>query len=324
MTTALPAEKKPVAPSLGQRFQRLNESYFGLLLILPTALLLLVFLVYPIAYAISMSFHPLELTVSPAQKWVGSANYGRILGDQTVRDSIARTLGFAAMTVAISVALSLTLALVLNESFRGRKLVRVLILLPWAVAPVVNGVMWRYLFQSNYGLVNAVLARVGLISHYQVWLENAQLALLIAAVATAWKGMPFETLILLATLQSIPESLFRAAKMDGAGVFARFRYIILPHLRNTLIFVVLLETIVSLQVFDLIFTLTRGGPGQGTVVLSYLVYINAFERLSLGPASAMAILLTLLIMVLSAIGFVLMTRRGGRAATAPVRGQAEA
>jgi multiple sugar transport system permease protein len=252
------------------------------------------------------------LTVSPDQRWIGLDNYGRVLHDQVMRDSIVRTLTFAGLSVVICVGLSLILALVLNEAFAGRRMVRVMILLPWAVAPVVNGVMWRYLFQSNYGLVNAVLARVGLISHYQVWLENAQLALLIAAVATAWKGMPFETLILLATLQSIPESLFRAAKMDGAGVFARFRYIILPHLRNTLIFVVLLETIVSLQVFDLIFTLTRGGPGQGTVVLSYLVYINAFERLSLGPASAMAILLTLLIMVLSAIGFVLMTRRGRR------------
>ncbi|HET8626446.1 MAG TPA: sugar ABC transporter permease [Thermomicrobiales bacterium] len=310
--TALPTEKRPSAPSLARRFQRLDESHFGLLLIAPTAALLLVFLVYPIAYAIAMSFNRLELTVSPDQKWVGLANYGRILGDQTVRDSIARTLAFAAMTVAISVVLSLTLALVLNETFRGRKVVRVLILLPWAVAPVVNGVMWRYLFQSNYGLVNAVLARLGLIDHYQVWLENASLALLIAAVATAWKGMPFETLILLATLQSIPESLFRAAKMDGAGVLARFRYVILPHLRNTLIFVVLLETIVSLQVFDLIFTLTRGGPGQGTVVLSYLVYINAFERLSLGPASAMAILLTLLIMALSALGFGLMATRRRR------------
>ncbi len=114
------------------------------------------------------------------------------------------------------------------------------------------------------------------------------------------------TLILLASLQGIPESLFRAAKMDGAGILSRFRYIILPHLRNTLIFAILLETIVSLQVFDLIFTLTRGGPGQGTVVLSYLVYINAFERLSLGRASAMAVLLALMIMTLSALSLSLM------------------
>jgi ABC-type sugar transport system permease subunit len=281
--------------------------------LLPTALILLVFLAYPIAYAVVMSFKRIELTVSANQKWVGLDNYAYILGDQVVRESIARTLAFAALTVVISVTLSLILALVLNETFRGRKAVRVLILLPWAVAPVVNGVMWRYLFQSNYGLVNAILSGLGLISHYQVWLDNAALALVIAAVATAWKGMPFQTLILLASLQGIPESLFRASKMDGAGIFSRFRYIILPHLRNTLIFATLLELIVSLQVFDLIFTLTRGGPGRGTTVLSYLVYINAFERLSLGRASAMAVLLTLMILILSALSLSLIFTRRARA-----------
>jgi multiple sugar transport system permease protein len=191
---------------------------------------------------------------------------------------------------------------------------RVLILLPWAVAPVVNGVMWRYLFQSNYGLVNAVLSGLGLISHYQVWFEDAKVALGIAAVATAWKGMPFQTLILLAALHGIPESLYRAAKMDGAGAFARFRYVTLPHLRTTLIFITLLELIVSLQAFDLIFTLTRGGPGRGTTVLSYLVYINAFERLSLGRASAMAVLLTLMILGLGALALAPTLARRTRAA----------
>lgn len=309
---AVPSERGPARPTLAQRFHRMDESRFGLLLILPTALLLLVFLVYPIAYAISMSFNRIELTVSPDQRFVGMDNYGRVLGDRVLRESVVRTLAFAGLTVAICVGMALILALVLNEVFAGRRFVRVLILLPWAVAPVVNGVMWRYLFQSNYGLVNAVLYSLGLIPRYQVWLDSAPAALTIAAVATAWKGMPFATLILLAALQSIPEALFRAAKMDGAGVLARFRFIVLPHLRNTLIFAVLLETIVSLQVFDLIFTLTRGGPGQGTVLLSYLVYINAFERLSLGRASAMAVLLALLIMALSALSLALLIRRRPR------------
>lgn len=312
--TAIPTEQRGTRPTLVQRFHRMNESRFGLLLLLPTALILLVFLVYPIVYAIRMSFNRIELTVSPDQRWVGLDNYGRVLGEQVLRDSLVRTLIFAGLSVVICVGLSLILALVLNEAFAGRKMVRVLILLPWAVAPVVNGVMWRYLFQSNYGLVNAVLYSLGIIPAYQAWLTSAPLAITVAAVATAWKGMPFVTLILLASLQSIPESLYRAAKMDGAGVLSRFRHIILPHLRTTLIFAVLLETIVSLQVFDLIFTLTRGGPGQGTVLLSYLVYINAFERLSLGRASAMAVLLALLIMSLIALVTGLMFRLRPRAA----------
>ena len=165
MTTSLPTQQEETrAPSLAQRFHRMDESYFGLILLLPTALILLVFLVYPIVYAVVMSFKRIELTVSANQKWVGLDNYAYILGDQVMRESIARTLAFAALTVVISVTLSLVLALVLNEAFRGRKVVRVLILLPWAVAPVVNGVMWRYLFQSNYGLVNAMLSGLGVIS----------------------------------------------------------------------------------------------------------------------------------------------------------------
>ncbi len=311
--TAIPTEQRAARPTLAQRFHRMDESRFGLLLILPTALILLVFLVYPIIYAVVMSFNRIELTVSPDQRFVGVDNYGRVLGDRVLRESVVRTLTFAGLTVTICVGLSLILALVLNETFKGRKFVRVMILLPWAVAPVVNGVMWRYLFQSNYGLVNAVLYGLGIIDAYQAWLTSAPLALTVAAVATAWKGMPFVTLILLASLQGIPESLFRAAKMDGAGVIARFRHIILPHLRNTLIFAVLLETIVALQVFDLIFTLTRGGPGQGTVLLSYLVYINAFERLSLGRASAMAIMLAIFIIVLGSLSFLFSISRRQKA-----------
>ncbi len=316
MVKSLPVRDQEAsrAPTVVQRFHRMDESRFGLVLLLPTALILLVFLVYPIGYAVAMSFHRIELTVSPNQRWVGAANYGAILSDPIVHDSVTRTLAFAVLTVVVSVTLSLVLALVLNESFRGRKVVRVLMLLPWAVAPVVNGVMWRYLFQSNYGLVNALLFRLGLISHYHVWLEDAALALVIAAVATAWKGMPFQTLIILASLQGIPESLYRAAKMDGAGIISRFRYITLPHLRTTLIFAALIELIVSLQVFDLIFTLTRGGPGRGTTVLSYLVYINAFERLSLGRASAMAVLLAVMILGLSACSLALIAILRARAA----------
>jgi ABC-type sugar transport system permease subunit len=213
----------------------------------------------------------------------------------------------------ISTTLALTLALLLNEHFRGRKPVRVLVMLPWAVAPVVSGVLWRYMFQSNYGLMNALLYQLGIISSYMVWLDKPTLALTISAIATAWKTIPFLTLIILASLQGIPESLFRAARMDGAQVWARFRYVTLPHLRNILIFAVVLQIIVSLQTFDLIFTLTRGGPGQGTVVLSFLVYVNAFERLSLGRASALALLLALLIMLMGSLSLLSIQSRRQKA-----------
>jgi len=284
-----------------QRFHRMDEVKFGLLLLSPTIVILLIFLGIPILYALIMSFQQIELTISPARPWVGLDNYADVLTARAVHNSLGRTFYFVALTIILSMALALSLALTLNERFLGRQPVRVLVMLPWAVAPVVSGVLWRYIFQSNYGLLNALLYQLGIISNYVVWLDKPTVALSIAAIATAWKTIPFLTLIMLAALQSIPEALFRAARMDGASLWARFRFVTLPHLRNILIFSVVLQIIVSLQTFDLIFTLTRGGPGQGTTVLSFLVYINAFERLSLGTASALALLLALLIMVMGSL-----------------------
>jgi len=287
----------------------MDEVRFGLLLLSPTLLILFIFLVIPIGYAVMMSFQQIELTISPDRSWTGLDNYIDVATERAVRESVGRTFFFAGLTITISVLLALVLALVLNESFRGRGPVRVLVMLPWAVAPVVGGVLWRYIFQSNYGLANALLYQLGVIDNYLVWLDKPTLALVIAAIATAWKSIPFLTLIILAALQSIPEALFRAARMDGAGIWARFRFVTLPHLRNILIFAVVLQIIVSLQTFDLIFTLTRGGPGQGTVVLSFLVFLNAFERLSIGKASALAVLLALLIIVLGSVSFFSMQAR---------------
>lgn len=311
ITTPSPAPEGRA--SFWQRFHRMDEVRFGLLLLLPTSLILLVFLGIPIAYALVMSFQQIELTISQERPFVGLDNYVEVLTERAVRESVGRTLFFAALTIVASVLPALALALILNEQFRARRPVRVLVMLPWAVAPVVSGVLWRYMFHSNYGLANALLYQLGFIANYVVWLDKATLALSIAAVATAWKSIPFLTLIILAALQGIPEALFRAARMDGAGVWARFRFVTLPHLRNILIFVVVLQIIVSLQTFDLVFTLTRGGPGQGTVLLSFLVFVNAFERLSLGKASALALLLALLIICMGSLSLLSMISRRQKA-----------
>ncbi|MCW1968304.1 MAG: sugar ABC transporter permease [Anaerolineae bacterium] len=293
--------KTPSPSGFWQRFHRMDESKFGLLLTLPTVILVLIFLALPIAYAFFMSLNQIELTISPDWDFVGVENYVGLLSDTRVTATIPRTLYFAGLNVVVTTLMALCLALVLNENFKGRNWIRVFILLPWAVAPVVSGVMWRYMFHQSYGLINAILSALGLINKYVVWFDDPTFALSIASFATAWKALPFSTLILLASMQGISESLFRASKMDGANIFHRFRYVTLPHLRPTLIFVVVLQIISSLQAFDVIFTLTRGGPGQGTVVLNYLTFVNAFERLSIGNASAMSILLALLIVSLSGL-----------------------
>ncbi len=301
----------PSAPTIGfwQRFHRMDETQFGLMLLVPNALVMLAFLIIPILYSVTMSFQQIELTYSNDRTWVGIQNYVNLLGDHVVTESVPRTLYFAALTVAFGTILALGLALVLNEQFPGRGLARVLVLLPWAISPVVNGVMWKYLFNGEFGLFNAILARLGVIQHYINWLDSPVSSLTIAAVATTWKELPFLTLILLAALQSMPESLFRAAKMDGATAWDRFRHLTLPHLRATLLLVILLEIISALQVFDLIYVLTKGGPGYATTLLGYVVYINAFQRLSLGMGAALAIILAVFILIFSGLSLLFAASR---------------
>jgi multiple sugar transport system permease protein len=305
----------PIAvPGLRHRFinriNRMGEAPFGLLLLLPAAFLLLLVNWLPILYAIRTSFQQVELTISPDRPWVGLGNYREFLSDSLVWESFVRTIGFASMTVAVGTVVAMVTALTLNENFPGRAFIRVIILLPWAVASLVTGVMWRYLFNGRFGVVNAVLYKFGFIDQYVDWLGDSHRALVIAAVATAWKLVPFLALMLLASLQSIPESLYRSAKMDGAGVWRRFTVITFPHLRSVFAVVVVYQIVSALLAFDLIYGFTKGGPGYGTTVLNYLIYIEAFERLSLGMASAMSLALTLLIVAISALSVVAIA--GGR------------
>lgn len=294
-------EKDPRVSVFWRRIHRLDEARFGLIMLAPTLLLFVALLILPIIYALALSLHKIELTVGPAWKFTGLMNYLRVITDGKVIAAVPRTLYFGGVMVSCTTVFALLLALVLNEQFIGQKIVRALVLLPWAVAPVVSGVMWKYLFHQKYGLINAVLVYLGIIDYYLLWFDDPLSALTIAAFASIWKALPFATIIILAALQSIPESLYRAAKMDGALIWDRFRHVTLPHIRGIIIFVVILQIISGLQAFDMIYTLTRGGPGQATVMLNFLTWVNAFERLSIGMAASMAITLAIVIMALSAV-----------------------
>lgn len=288
----------------------MSEARFGLLLLLPAALLLLVVNFLPVLYALKSSFQRINLTISPAKPWVGFANYRAIFHDQLVWDSLWRTVIFAVVTIGVGTAVAGLIALTLNEEFPGRSVARVLLLLPWAVASMVTGVMWNYLFNAKFGVINAFLVKAHLTNHYINWLGDPTNALIIAGVATAWKMTPFLALLLLASLQSIPESLYRSAKMDGANVWHRFRVITLPHLRTVLAVITVYQIVGALLSFDLIYGFTKGGPGYGTTVLNYLIYTEAFERLRLGVASAMSMLMTVLILTVSGVS--LLAFNGGR------------
>jgi ABC-type sugar transport system permease subunit len=184
--------------------------------------------------------------------------------------------------------LGLLAALLLNHPLARWSGFRVLLILPWAIAPVANAVLWKWIYHSNYGILNAILLQLGLIRSNVTWLGDAFRALNMILIVDIWKSTPFIAILLLAALQNIPRSLYRAARMDGATAWQQFRHVTLPSLRTALAIAVILQTIWSLRIFDLIFVLTKGGPADGTVVMNFLAYRETFNFLKFGYGAAIA------------------------------------
>ncbi len=207
--------------------------------------------------------------------------------------ALGRTLYFAVTTVTIETTLGLAIAILLNQSFRGRAFVRGLIILPWALPYVVNGIMWKWIYDANYGAMNAFLTQTHLINQYHIWLGEPFTALNLVIFANIWKETPVAAILLLAALQSIPKELHEAAQVDGATKFRSLVSITVPLLKPIIASVVVIKTIWALKEFDLIYIITRGGPADGTNLLSYYVYKNTFSFLKFGYGSALAYLLTI-------------------------------
>jgi len=287
---------------IGRAVNGLRDDTFAAMLLSPTAAFMLVFLFVPILLALVISTLQINLTFA-SRDWpfVGLANYVLAFQDGRFAAAVPRTAILATTTVVASAGLALMTALLLNERFHGRSVVRLLILLPWIASPVVTGIMWRWAFDGSYGVINAALYQLGVIPAYVGWFDEPMRALGVVAVAETWRAAPFLTLLLLAALQSVPESQYRAAKIDGAGYWARFRYITLPALRPTVFLAVILQTTWSLQAFDTIWTMTRGGPAQGTTVLNLLAFRESFQSLNFGYGAALAFVLCFIIVAISSL-----------------------
>lgn len=298
------------------RLDKLSDRRFAAVAFLPTVVLVLLFLIPPVLAVFGMSISRIELLRPGTTGIIGTRNFERILADGEFLASVPITVAFAAGSTALSVTLALFSAIVLNRTFRGSSLLGIALLLPWAVAPVVTGVFWKFIFQPQFGvmtvLVNGATSSEGPIP----WLSNPTFALGVAVIAATWRSVPLLAIILLAALKTIPRSLYSAARMDGATTSQAFRYVTLPQIRNTLLVVVILQIILSLQVFDIIFTLTGGGPGRATTTMIYFVYETAFQQLSFGYSSALALVLFALILAFSSLLVYLRVRGRRGSATA--------
>jgi ABC-type sugar transport system permease subunit len=194
------------------------------------------------------------------------------------------------------------LALLLNEKFVGRNFLRALILIPWALPTIVNGALWMWIYQTGYGALNGLLLQLGLIDEPILWLGSSTLAMNMIIVADTWKVLPFYVILLLAGLQTIPAELYQAAAVDGANGWQRFRNVTLPSLRPVLLIILVLRTVDTFRVFDIIYQITQGGPGGGTTVVAYQAYQASFLQLQFGQGAAVAFVIAAAILIM-AIGY---------------------
>lgn len=265
---------------------KINTSYFYLL---PTFLLLFIVSFYPLLRTFQLSLAEYDLTYMKEPKFIGLNNYFILLKDENFITSLYATLIFTFTTVAVEMILGLIMALVLNENFLGRGIIRTILILPWGVPAVVEAQMWKFIYNDRYGAINDILYRLGIIHEYKAWLAKPDTAMMALITAEAWATSIFVGLILLGGLQSIPEDLYEAAKVDGAGRMKRFIYITLPLLKYAFVVALTFRTIQAFFAFDAIYVMTGGGPGGSTRVLSIYAYDTYFKYLNFGYGSCIAV-----------------------------------
>jgi len=266
-------------------------------LLTPTFLIVFGLLVYPLAYAFVLSFSNRILTGSVPFKWIGFENYTTLLASASdLWPSVAVTLRFALVGVLCEFIIGLGLALLLNREFRGRTWLRVGILVPLMVPPLASGLVWRIMYDDEFGIIPHTVRALG--GHPPIFLGDASTALYAVVATEVWRASPFMVLVLLAALQALPQELIEAAQVDGATALQVFRHITLPFILPVIIVALLFRTVDALRTFDLIFLLTQGGPGTVTEVVSMFIYRWGFRHFKLGFTSAASILLFLATLVI--------------------------
>jgi multiple sugar transport system permease protein len=282
----------------------------ALALNVPALAVILLLVAYPIGYSFWVSLQRNNLRQPAAKRFVGLDNYLGLLQDQAFLSAMRVSAAFVVVVLGLTVSLAVGLALVLNETFLGRGVLRSLVLLPWAMPGVVNGLMWRSVFDAKTGALNGLLTSLGLIDSYQAWLSSRTGAFFFTAVAQVWNDLPFAVIILLAGMSAIPGELYDAAKVDRAGAFQRFRQVTVPWLLHPLLIVLILQTMNAFRAFDTIYVLTGGGPGDATTTIAVLNVRTVLTYTDFGVGSAYAWVITATTLVI-AVGYVSLLYRKG-------------
>ncbi|MGB9780348.1 MAG: carbohydrate ABC transporter permease [Caldanaerobacter sp.] len=275
----------------------LNEQLLGYFLVSPALTCIVLVALYPVLNTFKLSLYNMQLQLIGLMHFVGLQNYISLFHDSRFWSATFNTIVFTIVSVSLELILGMIMALLMNKSFRGTGLVRAAVLIPWAIPTVVSALMWKFIYNDQFGILNDILMKMGLIDHYKAWLGTPSLALGAAIFADVWKTAPFMGLLLLAGLQNIPNELYEAATVDGAGSIRQFFTITLPLLKSTILVALIFRTLDAFRVFDLIFVLTGGGPGNSTEVLSIYAYKTLFRNLDFGMGSAIAVIIFIFVFI---------------------------
>jgi multiple sugar transport system permease protein len=292
---------RPTARRRARRW-RLPQARLAYGFMLPSLALLCVLELYPILYSIWLTAQDVHVDIGGIDaEYVGLGNWAQMVQDATLPAIVWTTVYFTGVVVGATLLVGLGVALLLNQPFRGRGFCRVVLLVPWAIPAVVSGRIWGLIFNAGFGILNTLLRKVGLIDHGIQWLTDPTLAINAVAFAQIWTNVPLAALFLLAALQTIPQELYDAAKVDGASAWRCFWYVTLPAIRTIGLVLVILTTIASFKVFDLIYILTNGYAD--TMVWYFNVFIQSFKNLNFGYGATLAYALFMVILGLTAVYF---------------------
>jgi len=290
---------------------RFSDGAFAALLVLPLIVALLAVVAYPMGYSIYMSLHHYDVIFKRIE-YVGFENYANALRNPDVWHAFRVTIYYTIVAATFSLIIGVGGALLLNEKFRGRPFLMTVVILPWAVSLYATSITWKYLYSPDWGFFNAIMLRLNIIDRPFDFLSE-EWAVLSVAVAHSWQVAPLGIYFILATLQMIPEDQYKMAKLDRLGTFGRFRNVILPYIKAPLLIVMVLITVEAARVFDTIFFLTNGGPGDVSTSLTWVAYRETFQKRAYGDGSAIGWLLVIFTTVITTAYFLLLFyRRKGK------------
>lgn len=284
MTALKPQPRRSWLPRPSSAYDQRSAMLF----LAPMMLVLSIVAVFPVIYSFWISLHDLKLTRPNRVPFVWFDNYGKVFADPLFWESVMRTASFTVMSVLAVMVIATMMAMLLNEDFRGRRVLSAILLVPWAIPYVANGLMWKWIYDSGYGALNGLLMQLGVIDKYIVMLGDTEKTMGLITNAFVWKEVPLATILLLVTLKSIRADLYSAAKVDGANAWQRFVHITLPQLVPGFALVMIYESMMAIRHFDLFFILTEGGPADASHVVAWQVYVETFRKLAFGTGAALA------------------------------------